>query len=69
MCDEEVQDQRHQTRLIREVTRQLNVPSSLTPALIHLLRFYLVGCVKEVSKLFNRPVVSLLILVLLFVVY
>ncbi len=54
--DAEIQHQRHRTRRIREVTSQLNVPTSLTPALSHLLRFYFVGGVKEVSNLINRPV-------------
>jgi hypothetical protein len=57
--DMEIQHQRHRTRRIREVTSQLNVPTSLTPALNHLLRFYFVGGAKEVSNLINRPVVSL----------
>ena len=51
--------QRHLTRRIRKVTSQLNVPTSLTPVPNHLLRFYFVGCAKEVSKLINHPVVSL----------
>ncbi len=59
MDDAEVQHQRHRTRLVREVTRELDVPTSLTPAPNHLLRFYFVGCTKEVSNLINRPVVSL----------
>ena len=59
MCDEEVQDQRDRTRRIREVTNQLNVPTSLTPVPTHLLRFYFVGSSKEVSTLINHPVVSL----------
>ena len=57
--DAEVQHQRHRTRRVRKVTSQLDVPTSLTPAPSHLLRFYFVGCAKEVSKLINRPVVSL----------
>ena len=44
----------------REVGRQLNVPTSLTPAPSHLLRFQFVCGAKEVSDLINRPVVSLL---------
>ena len=57
--DAEIQHQRHRTRRIREVTSQLDVPASLTPAQGHLLRFYFVGGAKEVSNLINRPVVSL----------
>ena len=57
--DAEIQHQRHQTRRIREVTSQLNVPTSLTPAPSHLLRFYFVGCTKEVTNVINRRVVSL----------
>ena len=59
MGDAEVQHQRHRARLVREVTRELDVPTSLTPSPIHLFRFYFVGCVKEVSNLITRPVVSL----------
>ncbi len=58
MGDAEVQHQRHRTRRVREVTRELDVPTSLTPAPNHLLRFYFVGCAKEVN-LINRPVVNL----------
>jgi hypothetical protein len=57
--DTEVQDQGYRTHRVHEVTSQLNVPTSLTPTPNHLLRFYLVGCAKEVSRLINRPVVSL----------
>ncbi len=52
--DEDIQDQRR----IRDVTSQLDVPTSLTPAPIHVLCFYFVGCVKEVSNLINHPVVK-----------
>ncbi len=45
---------------VREVGSQLNVSTSLTPAPSHLLSFNLVGCAKQVSKLINCPVVSLL---------
>ena len=45
---------------VREVPNQLDVPTSLTPAPSHLLRFHFVGCAKEVSNLINHPVVSLL---------
>jgi transcriptional regulator with AAA-type ATPase domain len=58
MGDAEVQYQRHRARLIREAASQLNIPTSLTPALSHLLRFHFVGCVKEVRNLINRPVVG-----------
>ncbi len=54
-----IQHQRHRTHRIREVTSQLNVPTSLTPGLSHLLRFYFVGGTKEVSNLINHTVVSL----------
>ena len=57
--DVEIQHQRHRIRRIREVTSQLDVPTSFTPAPSHLLCFYFVVCAKEVSKLINRPVVSL----------
>ena len=55
----EVQHQRHRARRVRKVTRELDVPTSLTPAPNHLLRFYFVGCAKEVSNLINHPVVRL----------
>ena len=58
MGDAEVQHQRHRTRRVHEVTSQLDVPTSLTPAPSHLLRYF-VGCAKEVSNLIDRPVVSL----------
>ena len=59
--DEEIQHQRYRIHRIREVTRQLrvNVPTSPTPDPNHLLRFYCVGCAKEVSNLINHPVVNL----------
>ena len=57
--DVEIHHQRHRTPNIHEVTSQLDVPTSLTPDLSHLLPFYFVGCVKEVNNLINRPVVSL----------
>ncbi len=58
--DAEVQHQRHRARGIREVASQLDVPTLLTPASSHLLRFHFVCCAEKVSKLINRPVVSLL---------
>ena len=60
MCETLVQYQRHRTRHIHEITSQFDVPTSLTPALSHLLRLHFVGCVKEVSSSINRPVVNLL---------
>ena len=57
--DTEVQSQRHRTHRVREVTRQLDVPTSLTPHASHLLCFYFVGCTKEVRNLINLPVVNL----------
>ena len=59
MGDVEVQHQRNRTRHVREVTSQLDVPTSLTPDPNHLLCFHFVGCAKEVSKLINLPVVIL----------
>ena len=61
MGDGEIHHQRHRTRLIPEVTNQLDVPTSLTPASRHLLCFYFVGCVKEVINWINHPVVSLFV--------
>jgi hypothetical protein len=60
VCDAEIQHQRHRAHHIREVASQLDVPTSMTPAPGHLLRFHFVGCAKVVSDLINRPVVSLL---------
>ena len=59
MDDAEVQHQRHRARRVREVTHELDVPTSLTLTPNHQLRFYFVGCTKEVSNLINHPVVSL----------
>ena len=42
------------------ISRQINVPTILTPAFNHLLCFNFVRCVEKVSKLINHPVVSLL---------
>jgi hypothetical protein len=50
------------THHLREVTSQLDVPTLLTPASSHLLRFHFVCCAEKVSALTNRPVVSLLLL-------
>jgi hypothetical protein len=55
----EIQQERHRTRCILEVTSQLDVPTSLTPAPSHLLCFHFVGCAKDVSDSINRPVVTL----------
>ena len=60
MSDAEVQNQKHRTRHIREITNKFDTPTSLTPALNHLLCFHFVGCAKEVSTLTNHPVVRLL---------
>jgi hypothetical protein len=51
--DPEIHHQRHRTRRgIREVTTELDVPTSLTTAPSHLWCSYFVCCVKEVSDLF-----------------
>ena len=60
MSDAYVQHQRHRTRHIREVTSQVDVPTLLTLASSHLLRFHFVCCAEKVSDLTNLPVVSLL---------
>ena len=57
--DTEIQHQRTPDPPHSEVTSQLDVPTSLTPAPSHLLCFYFVGCVKEVSSLINHPVMNL----------
>jgi hypothetical protein len=43
------------------VTRITDVATMMTPALNHLLCFNLCRCAEKVSKLINRPVVSLLV--------
>ena len=53
VVDVEIQDQRYRTRHIQEVTSQLDVPTSVTPVPSHLLRFYFMGCAKEVSDLIS----------------
>ena len=47
-------------RRVRKVATQLDVPTMMTPAISHLLRFHFVCCAGKVSELINRPVVSLL---------
>ncbi len=47
--DVEVQHQRHRSRRIHEVASQLDVPTLLTPAPNHLLRFHFVCCAEKVS--------------------
>ena len=49
MGDVEVQYQRHRARRIREVASQLDVPTLLTPASSHLLRFHFVCCAEKVT--------------------
>ena len=56
----EIQQERHRTRCILEVTSQLDVPTSLTPAPSHPLRFHFVCCEKQDSDFINRPFVNLL---------
>jgi hypothetical protein len=58
--DPEVQDQRHQARRIRQISRYLDVTTTLTAVFNHLLCFNFMRYAKKVSKLVNRPVVSLL---------
>ena len=60
MRDAKVQHQRHWAHRIREVASQLDVPTMLTPASSHLLRFHFVCCAEKIRNLVNRPVVSLL---------
>jgi hypothetical protein len=43
------------TRRVREVTSQLNVPTSLTPFPSHLLRFHFVGCAKRGQEVHQPP--------------
>jgi hypothetical protein len=59
MGDTEVKHQRHRTRRIREAISQLDVPTSLTPASSHLLRFHFACCAEKVSDLTDRPVMFL----------
>jgi hypothetical protein len=46
--DTQVKHQRHRTRLIREITSQFDVPTSLTPVPRHLLCSHFVGCERSV---------------------
>ena len=55
MDDVKVQHQRYRTRLVHEVTREIDVPTSLTPVPSYLFRFYFVGCVKEVTLNLLQP--------------
>ena len=49
--DAKVELERHRSHRICEATSQLDVPTSLTSAPSHLLRFHFVCCAKEVSEL------------------
>ena len=57
MNDTEIQHQRHRARRIRKVSRELDVPTMLTPTFDDLLCFYFMCCAEKVSNLINRPVV------------
>jgi hypothetical protein len=57
--DTEIQHQRHRTRLIRKVSRELDVPTMMTPTLNDLLCFYSMCGAEKVSDLINNPVVYL----------
>ena len=57
--DTQVQHQWHRSRNIRQVGSQLDVATSLIPALNHLLSLYPMWCVKQVSELLDCPMVSL----------
>jgi hypothetical protein len=59
MGDTKIQHQKHRARRVRKVGRQLNIPTMPTPALSYVLRLHCMSCAEKVSKLINRPVVSL----------
>jgi hypothetical protein len=59
MVDTEIQHQRHQGLLIHKVSRELDVPSMMTPTFNDLLCFYLVRYSEKVNNLINHPVMYL----------
>jgi hypothetical protein len=55
MDDTEIQYKRHRVRLIRKVSRELDVPTMLTPTLDDLLCFYsMCGADKEQRNVFGE---------------
>ncbi len=56
----EIQDQRHRTWHIYHVSYQFDVTTMMTPVFNHLVGLGFLCCVKKVTKLIDRPVVSLL---------
>ncbi len=59
MSNTEIQHQRYRACRICQISYQFDVTTILTPAFNHLLCLGFVSCAKKVSKLINRPVVSL----------
>jgi len=60
MVDTEIQYQRHRSHRICQISRSFDVTAIVTSVFNHLLCFNFTCCAKKVSKLINRPVVSLL---------
>ncbi len=52
--DTEIEHQRHRTRHIHQVSRQLNIPTIPTPAFSQVLCFHCMCCVEKVNKLINH---------------
>jgi hypothetical protein len=59
MGDTEIQHQRHRDHLIRKVSRELDVPTMMSPTFNDLLCFDFMCRVEKVSNLINHPVVCL----------
>ncbi len=59
MGDAEILHQRHRTRRIRNLDRQVNIPTMSTPGFSYVLCLDIIRCVEKVRQLLNRPVMSL----------
>jgi hypothetical protein len=59
MGDTEIHHQRHRACRIHKVSRQVDVPTMMTPTFNDLLCFYFMCCTEKVSSLIDRPVVCL----------
>jgi hypothetical protein len=55
--DTEIHHQRHRSRRVRKVGRQIDIPTMSTPALSYvLLRLDFMCCVEKFNQLLNHPV-------------
>ncbi len=59
--DEEIQHQRHRARRIRNVDRQINIPTMSTSVFSYVLHVDFKCCVEKVSQFLNRPVMRLFV--------